>query len=513
MTFTGALADGIEIAAKEETPRITQQEGPGPTARLFQASETSRALDLLRIEDMARADRDRAVIIRDPRSRRNVRGFFNFTYLHLDGAGSPRGRTMEMLARFIRDHTPVDTRLRPVVHEYFLSPELLKDPIHFLFPVQRLRLSSGDERASTMNTEELQLLGRYLRNGGFVFVDAGGSSSDRRFLREMVEQLRQAIMPDGRLIKLPASHPVYHSFYEYQMGMPGEHESSFGSLPAPSFSDWYYPDRAPGDFRTRGLFGVELDGDVVAVISDFDLHRKWSGPQEDEVASETEESEPDASDEPQAEEERDTDTSTVPYLQAATNIVLFALTRDGGLTRKQPAAVWKRAVPDRELAFSSDGPAAEALKEPDVFALPASLALIMTPLGSTLGAKSMLVTVAGSAPITFRGAGTNAVVVGNLPQGWQQLEASYGGESSTLQVELDGGSVSSVGFHVAGVFFLRRLQLELLEGQRPIEQWMRIFSDLVIEEAFHEGSSYWESLPEPAKKNPPPADADGVRGN
>lgn len=79
---------------------------------------------------------------------------------------------------------------------------------------------------------------------------------------------------DGRLFEIPASHPIYHSFYEYENGFPGELKHP---VPREAGHRWRYPERPPDAVETRGLWGVELHGDLVAAISDLDLHRQWAG--------------------------------------------------------------------------------------------------------------------------------------------------------------------------------------------------------------------------------------------
>ena len=90
----------------------------------------------------------------------------------------------------------------------------------------------------------------------------------------------------------------------------------------------------------RGLYGVEWAGETVAIISDLELHRRWSG-LESSYAEVEEEAKP-TEDEGGAEE--DTPPVTSPFLQAATNIVFHALTRPGGVVVKRAEPAWRRRV-------------------------------------------------------------------------------------------------------------------------------------------------------------------------
>ena len=89
------------------------------------------SMDLLRIVDMARANKDHAGVIIDRSSRRDLMGYVNFTQLRVYGAGSGRGQ-LDALTRYLRDNTFILANVREKTYRNFLSENLLKDPIHFL---------------------------------------------------------------------------------------------------------------------------------------------------------------------------------------------------------------------------------------------------------------------------------------------------------------------------------------------------------------------------------------------
>ena len=102
----------------------------------------------------------------------------NFTQLRVYGAGSGRG-ALDALSRYLRDHTHLLARVRDETYEYFLSEQLLKDPVHFFFEDT---LSAYDPNVLTkFSPEEKALLGRYLREGRASLVIEGTN----RYLREM----------------------------------------------------------------------------------------------------------------------------------------------------------------------------------------------------------------------------------------------------------------------------------------------------------------------------------------
>jgi hypothetical protein len=348
--ITPAEADAPELrlgtspeGPKAEGPELALEEMPQATQGLLSDTVASQRLDLVRIEDMIRADKERAAIITDPDSVRKTRGFIKFTPLALDGAWSyaitgpatapEAGRpVLEDLARYMRDHTQIHAQIRSTPLQRFHSLQLLLDPIHFFFPGPQ-RVSFSDPRVR-LDPKERDLLLRYLKVGGFIFVDAGLTSDDRRFLMSMVEVLRQIVGTDGRLSRLPVEHPIYHAFYNYPNGFPSEHEHPLVEYP---FDDpWYYPDRPPDSWPPRGMYGIDMDGRLVGVISDLSLHRNWIPPDaepatevvaEDEEDSETETSDP--------------SPSPLLFLRPGTNIIVHALLRPEGFTIKHGLPAWQ----------------------------------------------------------------------------------------------------------------------------------------------------------------------------
>ena len=129
---------------KRDGAELLVEAMPDPTAPSVNDSVASEAMELLRIKDLMRADREKAVILLDVYSRRDTRGFVKFTPLRLNGVGGygldgQGGKpVLEDVARYVRDHTQVQAQLHGFPVEYFNSPMLRKDPLHFFFPgIQR----------------------------------------------------------------------------------------------------------------------------------------------------------------------------------------------------------------------------------------------------------------------------------------------------------------------------------------------------------------------------------------
>jgi hypothetical protein len=84
-----------------------------------------------------------------------------------------------------------------------------------------LLYASGHGRIA-LTSEELDDLRRYLDAGGFLWADDNYG---------MDRSLRAALakaFPDKPLVELPFEHPIYHSFYGFDEGLPKIHEHDGG---------------------------------------------------------------------------------------------------------------------------------------------------------------------------------------------------------------------------------------------------------------------------------------------
>ncbi|MCC7263897.1 MAG: DUF4159 domain-containing protein [Candidatus Latescibacteria bacterium] len=468
----GARGPGAYAAPGERGPALGGLAKPG-TGR-----EADRSFDLLRIQDMARANKDHAAVIPNWASRRDLKGYVNIT--RVKGVGFASG-IVEELARYMTDYTQVLVQAQPGFYEYFLNEQLLKDPAHFFF--------HGGFKPPTpypltqMSREEIELLGRYLRGGGFVFIEGG-----RNFLNEMITYLKEALQGKGRLYPLPLSHPIYTAYYDFSGGFPGEDKRHDKWLDIEWADPWYFPESPVLDLepdgtgiqlaptpvnaqpqaqsqpqpKPLGLWGVELDGKVVVVLSDLGIHNKWIDNSDPDNPSE----------------------EFVGYnLMAGTNVLVYALTRQGGNTPQLPPPAWEQVKPQAPLAerpgVEVGGESSELLDELD-----ASLALVQTPLGQVLEAGGVQVIVDGKYSLELLKGGLNGFILHNLPPGAHWLELRYAGKSRQLDVELKGGQVRTLTFGLNRLGFLTQLRLSQQEELMGEEAWRTNFGDLQIEEVF-----------------------------
>lgn len=321
----------------EEETRPYVEAGP-------MAKNDEFAMDLIDLQTLAQSGRFKAAIIIDEEGLERPEGFINFTHILLDGTTD--SYRIEDLARYMRDNTSIMARARGMAVRGFSRETLLEDPIHFLFPGP-LRGRASSTNRIFLDEDESERLGRYLTGGGFLLVDAGDTPDDHWFLKEALRQIRRALKNRGEVVELPLDHPIYSAYYEFGDGFPGETKRDVMRFAPGLGNPWFYPARTPCMGTLRGLWGVESEGNLVAVLSDLDLRRKWVG---ERLPGDSPPCEDETQEEGGEEDAADAGETVVrtPYLQAATNIVSYALTRPGGLAVRLAPFAWKKRVKPRK---------------------------------------------------------------------------------------------------------------------------------------------------------------------
>ena len=130
------------------------------------------------------------------------------------------------------------------------SPEIFHYPVLYLTGHLPVRFSA----------EEARNLERYVKRGGFVFMDDHNHDVDGAFHRTATAELER-IFGAGALEPLPSDHEIYRSFFHFEDGPPTtSHE----------LSGW-------GDGLIHPeLFGVMVDGRIGVLYSNKDYSSEWS---------------------------------------------------------------------------------------------------------------------------------------------------------------------------------------------------------------------------------------------
>lgn len=135
--------------------------------------------------------------------------------------------------------------VRPHVRESNVL--VLDDPLLFRYPIAYL-----SEPGYWMPDEaEARGLRTWLQKGGFLIVDD--------FFGRQWEQFRvalRAVLPEGRLVPLDASHPVFHAFFDIR-SLDGMHHPQ-----DPSYRAEYFGVFEENDPRRRLMVVVNYNNDI-----------------------------------------------------------------------------------------------------------------------------------------------------------------------------------------------------------------------------------------------------------
>ncbi len=109
------------------------------------------------------------------------------------------------------------------------------------------------QRAPELTANARANLREYLLRGGFLFAEdcVEPDNTGPGFFETMVRELAR-IVPEATLGPLPNEHPVFHCLFDLPRGLP----------------------KLQG--RTTGLWALQLNGRVLALLSPADLHCAWT---------------------------------------------------------------------------------------------------------------------------------------------------------------------------------------------------------------------------------------------
>jgi hypothetical protein len=141
-------------------------------------------------------------------------------------------------------------RVDPKEHTLALAdPAVLTAPFCYL----------AGHKLVEFNPDERRNFERYVRNGGFVFVDDCNHDIDGLFARSFESQMT-SIFGGTALRKLPNTHPLYRSFFVFKDGPP-----------ATGFELNGWGDDLVHDY----LKGIEIDGRLGVLYSNKDYGCEW----------------------------------------------------------------------------------------------------------------------------------------------------------------------------------------------------------------------------------------------
>ena len=265
-------------------------------------------LDMLAIKDMD-SGQYQAMVIQDPDDRRKISGYIHLAQAFTQnrtvaGSGGHESGNSAQLTSQITKYENLDFLIK-ALDEYtgieadYLGPIPLDDPRINQVPWLMLPAWFGEVHSSS--EKEIESLGHYLANGGFALTTSGpneklkGPKFDR--LREALSTPGQYEGQDWRFTYLKPSHPLYHSYFDFDMAVRDN----------------------------MGVGNVEI-GDMGLVIGDrlavlFTISQVTTGSAREGT------------------ENFQLAVDGTRHLQFTVNTVVFALTQEGGVTQQLMAGI------------------------------------------------------------------------------------------------------------------------------------------------------------------------------
>lgn len=254
--------------------------------------------DLLNVRDLD-TGRFKAVVVQDPNDKKNISGFFHMDQLYVnsrlarDWDGNPGWNSEPTALPNVQKMVEKVTNIKMDLAEFIRmdSDELLNSPMVLL----------TGEAMFDYTQAEADNLGRYLRNGGFLFFDDSsdvpmkGSPIDR-IARQLI---KDALGEDLVFEKLPNDHRLYHCFFDFN-GPPMGFDYRFAKG---AHSPYEY------------LEGVYVGGRLAVLISNKAYCKFWDHAYMGETSH--------ALGDP------------TRQLHFGVNIIVFALTQPGGIVQRQ----------------------------------------------------------------------------------------------------------------------------------------------------------------------------------
>jgi hypothetical protein len=159
------------------------------------------------------SDRFEGWVEQDPRNKKSVRGTINFYQLRWRATKSePNGeegwnvfpKALLFLQEYAHDSTEVRVNLAGNLR---LSDRQLFDvPILFMM---------GYNASVQYTKEEAKNLGKWLRQGGFLFVDDGYAQESGAFNQSARALLKEALGYDAEFERIPGTHRLYHAWEDF----------------------------------------------------------------------------------------------------------------------------------------------------------------------------------------------------------------------------------------------------------------------------------------------------------
>lgn len=241
--------------------------------------------------------------IQNPLNKKDIKGFIKLALIkyntrYTDYSGDADWNTspqaLANIADFLNRSTGISAEYQGI---YTLdSNEIIKKKIPLIFIQGHYPFEYTEVEAEN--------LGRYLRDGGFLLIDDSMFLIGGPFDRIARQLVKDALGEDTVFERLPNTHRIYHSYFDFDGPPPGDD----------MVSTWLRPsgERTIYDF----LEGVYIGGRLAVLISNRSYNNAWNFDYHWRPGT------------------RGPGRNNTRQLQFAVNIVVFVLTQPGGYTQQ-----------------------------------------------------------------------------------------------------------------------------------------------------------------------------------
>ena len=242
----------------------------------------------------------------NPKNKKDIKGFvklgiFRYHTNWTDYSGDPdwntSPRALPNLAQYMRENTGIDAQFAGIFD--INDRRYIDQKIPFMFIT--------GHHGFTWYEQEAQVLGEYLKSGGFLFIDDSDFRKGLNFDKSVRSLVLAALGPGYEFEKIPSSHPMYHVYYDFTGLPPGD--DVIGTR-------GFAGDRPDGEHVTYNyLEGIYIDGRLAVVISNKSYNNAWNRDPHWQVGG------------------RGGDPTR--QFQLGVNLVIYALLQPGGFTQQQ----------------------------------------------------------------------------------------------------------------------------------------------------------------------------------
>ncbi len=300
VSFTAELSPATESGHAVAPCSI--RHAPADIMERFVPLRTPDTRVSMRDEMVAATDFDngriRAMAVRDRTDRMRIRGFVRIPTVWGMRFEPPDAlkRAPIMLAEAVNRYTDMEASMDGHL--------MLTDRRLFSTPFLYITTTGGFESTQ----QENEGLVAYLRSGGFAFLEDGeisyrhgpGGTSLKKMLCD-------ALGSHARFEPIPLNHPLYHCLFDFSDGPPlGDENRIFTTSMNAGNSCGMGAQNAALRKPSFFLEGIFLDGQLVAVFSEKSYGTKWA--------------------------QSPGSSNNEPQMRFAANLVVYALTREGGMT-------------------------------------------------------------------------------------------------------------------------------------------------------------------------------------